>query len=232
MKASKYWLGEHRRSPRLTQVGYLHDKSRALLLKRAVNTKLSSSNNLEILDVGCGEKPYYPFFKGKVDEYIGIDINRWSNVDIICSGEALAFKDKMFDVILCVQTLEHLTEPKKALRECQRVLKSDGLLLLFVPSFWPLHHAPHDYYRWTRYGIEIELRCVGFNYIEIFNCGGSVSGILQMIMFAIDGFFSSNKLIKKFLSFCVYPILNIIGFTPDKKISNWAFTANLFVVAK
>ena len=43
----------------------------------------------------------------------------------------LNYPDKMFDVVLCSEVLEHLEQPKKALRELQRVSKS--ILLLTVP---------------------------------------------------------------------------------------------------
>lgn len=121
-------------------------------------------------------------------------------MDIVCDGEMLPLGDRTFDVIICSQVLEHLREPRRALIECCKVLNPRGVLFLFVPSFWPLHCAPHDYYRWTRYGIEIELKRAGFDEIEVFNCGGSVSGILQMNMFAIDGFLAKKSLVKKLLS--------------------------------
>ena len=37
------------------------------------------------------------------------------------------------DVVLCHHTLEHLLEPAVALREMRRLLKPEGLLLLYVP---------------------------------------------------------------------------------------------------
>jgi len=202
---------EHRRKPKLTQVSYLHDGSRAELFKYAIDTRLSDKGDLRVLDLGCGEKPYYPFFEEQTTEYVGVDIQKGTNVDIICDGEMLPLCDRAFDVVICGQVPEHLHEPRKALIGCYKVLNPLGVLFLFVPSLWPLHCAPHDFYRWTRYGIETELKRAVFDEIEVFSCGGSVSGILQMIMFAIDGFLAKKSLVKKLLSLSIYPTLNIIG---------------------
>lgn len=65
---------KHRRKPKLAQVGYLHDRSRAEFLKYAIDTRLSDKGDLKVLDLGCGEKPYYPFFEEIAAEYVGVDI--------------------------------------------------------------------------------------------------------------------------------------------------------------
>jgi SAM-dependent methyltransferase len=39
------------------------------------------------------------------------------------------------DVVFAISVLEHLAEPEGALRECHRVLASDGVLVLNVPTW-------------------------------------------------------------------------------------------------
>lgn len=46
---------------------------------------------------------------------------------------ALSFKDRSFDVILCIHVLEHVQDDRKAMSEILRVLKADGFAILDVP---------------------------------------------------------------------------------------------------
>lgn len=65
----------------------------------------------------------------------------------------IPFADDTFDTILAIEVLEHIPEPLEALRECARVLRPNGHLILTVPFMWPVHEdwrAPYyDYTRWT-----------------------------------------------------------------------------------
>jgi len=62
-------------------------------------------------------------------------------VGIAANGEFLPFKDNIFDLVTCSEVLEHIAEPKKALKEMYRVLKPGGRLLISTPNrfaaeFW------------------------------------------------------------------------------------------------
>ena len=78
----------------------------------------------------------------------------------------------MFDAALNVVTLEHLRDPGIALGEIARVLKPGGRLLLVAPLEWEEHQQPHDYFRYTRYGLELLLQRAGFDRIELVPAGG------------------------------------------------------------
>lgn len=82
-----------------------------------------------VLEVGCGLKHYARFSKS---EYIGIDI--FLRPDIIASAEALPFRDKCFDRIVIFDVIEHVKRVDQALRDCRRVLKPSGLILLLTPN--------------------------------------------------------------------------------------------------
>jgi len=49
-------------------------------------------------------------------------------------AEKLPFPNEYFDVVLCIETLEHLMEPPKAANEIKRVLKPSGKIILTTPS--------------------------------------------------------------------------------------------------
>jgi ubiquinone/menaquinone biosynthesis C-methylase UbiE len=80
---------------------------------------------------------------------------------------ALPFRSHSFDTALCFQVLEHVEEPSLLLDEALRILKPGGGLILTAPHIWNEHEMPHDYFRFTRYGLRHLLEKAGFQVIEI-----------------------------------------------------------------
>lgn len=118
-----------------------------------------------ILDVGCGRKPYESLFQAT--EYVGLEVdtpeNRANkNADYYYDGRRMPFDDGAFDAVVCNQVLEHVFQPGVFLGEINRVLKSDGKLLLSVPFVWDEHEQPWDYARYSSFGLSSVLRDSGF----------------------------------------------------------------------
>lgn len=143
--------GREIREPKLTQNTYLHLNKLSNLLKKSIKKNLR--NNAIVLDLGCGKKPYQPFFIGKSIQYMGIDISHSGLVDVLCSGEKLSFRDNSFSECICTQLLEHVENPRAVVNEIFRVLKPSGIIFLSTHGIWPVHGAPNDYWRWTEYGL-------------------------------------------------------------------------------
>ena len=61
--------------------------------------------------------------------------------------------DNSFDAVFCSGVLEHVNDPWSGISEIARVLAPGGVLLLGLPFRHPLHHVPHDYWRFTEYGV-------------------------------------------------------------------------------
>lgn len=48
----------------------------------------------------------------------------------------LSYDDNTFDLVLHSETLEHIDDPLKALDECRRVIKDDGVVVFTIPMIW------------------------------------------------------------------------------------------------
>jgi SAM-dependent methyltransferase len=104
-----------------------------------------------VLDVGCGVKPYFPFFDAA--EYVGVDSVENPVADLIGPIEALPVADASFDVVLCTQVLEHCDDPAQAVRELHRVVVPGGRVLASTHGTMVYHPSPNDYWRWTHKGL-------------------------------------------------------------------------------
>jgi SAM-dependent methyltransferase len=113
-----------------------------------------------------------------LQQYYGVDLAvgdaQWNyrDLDVIADLIALPFREGTFAAALNVVTLEHLREPQRALAEIARTLAPGGRLLLAAPHEWEVHQAPHDYFRYTRFGLQYLLEQAGFDAIEIRASGG------------------------------------------------------------
>ncbi len=131
----------------------------------------------ELLDVGCGSKPFARIFAGHVSRYRGTDLaaSRYlgdARPDAFARAEAQPFRDHSFDTVLGLSMLTYLPEPGRMIAEAHRVLRPGGVLILEFTQMVPLHDEPHDYFRFTRFGAEHLLRLAGFEPLEVVPVGG------------------------------------------------------------
>lgn len=124
-----------------------------------------------ILDAGAGDCKYKTLFAGM--DYTATDFLQVDKpydlaaLDMVSDLHQLAVADGTYDIVICSQVLEHLPEPEQALQELYRVLKPGGRLWLSTPLFFEEHEVPHDYFRYTRYGLQYLLEKNGFAIKEI-----------------------------------------------------------------
>lgn len=137
----------------------------------------------ELLDVGCGSKPYKDLLS--TTKYIGLEIDSQEArqrgiADKFYEGNAFPFEDNSFDVILCNQVLEHVFNPDVFLKEIHRVLRPSGRLLLTVPFVWDEHEQPYDYARYSSFGLRALLEKQGFKYLYHKKLGADPSCLFQL----------------------------------------------------
>lgn len=149
------WPGAKRREPPLSNPTYAVRGPLALWLRahaRELHEELGRP--YRVLDVGCGQKPYYPFFAPYVSEYVGVDTVENPAAELRGAIEALPVEDCSFDVVLCTQVLEHCDDPAQAVRELHRVTRPGGQVLASTHGVQVYHPSPNDYWRWTHTGLE------------------------------------------------------------------------------
>lgn len=133
----------------------LHQKLTNKITRERLKTFIKEqANDAYTLDLGCANSPYSVFFKNR----LGFDIQPGPGVDVVGDAHELPFGEKQFEQILCTEVLEHLHSPERAITEMYRVLKPGGALILTTRFVFPIHDAPHDYFRFTKYGLQYLFR--------------------------------------------------------------------------
>lgn len=142
-----------------------------------------TQNNLRILDVGCGTGALMKEL-GVYGEVFGVDFSseavdfcRSRGIENIQKGglENLPYTDNSFDLVLALDVLEHIPDDGKGLAEIYRVLKPDGIVIVFVPAFkflWGVTDVISQHYRrYTKIEISNKINRVGFviRYSSYFN---------------------------------------------------------------
>lgn len=124
-----------------------------------------------LYDLGSGESPYKEFFLLHADTYVAVD---WAGsfhdtkADVVANlNEPLPIDSEVANSIVSLSVLEHLREPQLMLSEAFRILKKDGAIVLQVPWQWPIHEAPHDYFRYTPYGLAFLFERAGFVDVKV-----------------------------------------------------------------
>ena len=115
-------------------------------LDRALATVHLSGDTLEIGAAGA----QYP---GLYERGVRLNIAP-VDTDVQGDAHALPFADASFDNIVAIETLEHLRNPSGAIAEMTRVLRPGGRVLVTTRFCYPIHDPPHDYFRFTRFGLK------------------------------------------------------------------------------
>jgi SAM-dependent methyltransferase len=120
----------------------------------------ANGGHLAILNIGAAGTISDVLDKIDGLKITSLDINPIRKPDILCDACDMQGKvaDNSYDMAILMEVLEHIPTPDRALAEIRRVLKPGGILIGSTPFLFPIHGAPHDYYRYTTHGLQYLLR--------------------------------------------------------------------------
>lgn len=192
-----------------------------------------------VLDFGCGSKPYESLFAA-ASEYIGLDIKTSghnhleSKIDVFYDGKTIPFEDAHFDGVVSFETFEHIFELPDILKEINRVLKTDGRLLLSVPFVWDEHEVPYDYGRYTSFGLKYLLEKHGFEIVEYRKTTTYVETVSQMaIAYVAQHLMPKNRWLRHAFQCAVVFPMNVFSFVVSRIFpADYSFFCNSVVLAR
>jgi SAM-dependent methyltransferase len=146
-----------------------------LSLYRALRAAAARHARGRLLDAGAGRMAYRTMLEEFCASYESLDITGSAErLDHVADLQRTGLPGAQYDSIFCSQVLHHLPEPELALREIARLLKPGGKAILSVPHLVWLHNEPHDYWRFTGYGLRHLLEKSGLRPISIEPAGGLI----------------------------------------------------------
>ena len=180
-------------------------------------SKVAPSIRGDVLDFGCGSKPYEALFTN-AHSYVGVDIeasghsHRDSKIDFFYDGKTLPFPDSHFDAVVCFEVLEHVFNIEEVLAEIRRVLKPGGQLLVSIPFAWDEHEIPYDFARYTSYGITHVFEKNGFAVIELNKTTTYVLAVCQMfIAYVVQYALPKGLILRRTLRLIITFPLNLLS---------------------
>ena len=115
------------------------------LSSRAIRRHVKSFAGLRVGDFGCGyDARFMRTVLDDVREAVLVDVALAPDLGADPRVRAVEghlpealdeLPDASLDVVLCISTLEHLSEPGRAVRSCHRLLRPGGVCLVNVPSW-------------------------------------------------------------------------------------------------
>lgn len=161
-----------------------------------------------VLDIGGRDRGSFNKPKDNVKKWIFADIETKHNPDIVLDVSNMkGVESESIDIILATELFEHVEKPELGLKECLRVLKNGGKLILSVPFLYRIHGDPFDFQRWTEKKWKKELLAAGFKIDELIVMGRYFSVMADNFkMFA----WSMPKILRYPL-YILFPIFEILA---------------------
>ena len=146
--------------------------------------------DMTVLDVGVQNNPARKYTKGEAKSYTTLDIDEEWSPDIVADlNEDWRFGSYEFakkfgarrQIVFCLETLEHVYNPIRAVKNLESITDVGGVCYISVPFINPLHNHV-DYLRYTPEWFEKVLPLVGFKKIVV-KKRMATSGVLDLMNF-------------------------------------------------
>ncbi len=141
--------------------------------------RASSSKDGSYLDVGCGTGIVLDEVGSGFKKQVGLDISQGAlglttervSSPLVCADACrLPFADNSFDLVSCLDVLEHVRDDLDCIRECFRVCKPGGYMVFSAPALdflWSEHdEAIHHLRRYSWRSLRAKLEAGGFQVVK------------------------------------------------------------------
>ncbi len=110
--------------------------------RRLAHWLMNCGSGKKFLDVGCSNGELLYFMKQQGFETFGVELNpRTARIGSenglnVFNGllEEAHFEDKSFDILYLGDVIEHVRDPRSFVKECLRVLKPGGYIIISTPN--------------------------------------------------------------------------------------------------
>jgi SAM-dependent methyltransferase len=110
----------------------MHDALGEALAERRVKAVLPHVRG-RLLDIGCGSNKLVKQYANG----IGVDVYPWPGADsIVPNSASLEYESQSFDTVTIIAALNHIPNREAVLRECRRLLKPDGRVVITMLTPW------------------------------------------------------------------------------------------------
>lgn len=141
-----------------------------------VSSRVLAAEAPDVLDLGCGNGDSIDFFRRVAPrvKWVGVDIEDSAEVRTrtrndaefhVFDGEHIPLADHAFDLVFCVQVLEHVARVPPLLADAARVLRPGGHLVGSTSQLEPFHSQSTA--NPTPYGLNLELEKAGLKTLEM-----------------------------------------------------------------
>jgi len=130
-----------------------------------------------VMDVGAKHARYRS--QVPATEYLTLDLRSDVGADIVGDLHDVPRESESLDTVIATEVLEHCHDPARVVSEIRRVLRPGGVCVLSTRFIHPYHPDPHDYFRFSRDGLEYLFR--DFSMVDLTPLGNRLQSAWLML---------------------------------------------------
>jgi SAM-dependent methyltransferase len=162
------------------------------ILGRAYEPIIRKFASGRLVDLGCGNVPYYGWYRDQVSDVVCVD---WENtvrgtdhLDHVAdlNGPLDFLTNDTYDTVLCTDVLEHIHTPEVLISEMVRMTRPGGHIIVAVPFLYWIHEAPHDHHRYTEHKLRHWCEQHGLHIRELITYGGWPEVVFDLVYKGMD----------------------------------------------